>query len=161
MVVASFPFLYRSISKQCISAVPSTETLLGRTQVGFTGIWTKYHWYILKMSSKINNNKYLQHTCKKVVKSQWRSSIWRNQSLDRQGKATAMHLKSENHSVLLWKLPQAVSHQEVTSLIDILVLWFTLWRYNNLYFDLVYAYNVHKNNIQYEKKEKYQNRKFW
>ena len=132
MVVASFPFLYRSISKQCISAVPSTETLLGRTQVGFTGISTKYHWYILKMSSKINSNKYLCHTCKKVVKSQWRSSIWRNQSLDRQGKATAMGLKSENHSVLLWKiqcwtqsrLPQAVSHQEVTSLIDILVLWF-------------------------------------
>ena len=37
-----WPFLFGSISKQCKSAVPSTEALRGRTQVGFPGILAKY-----------------------------------------------------------------------------------------------------------------------
>ena len=36
-----------SISKQCIPVVPSIEVPWGRTQVRFTGISTKYCWYIL------------------------------------------------------------------------------------------------------------------
>ena len=37
-----FGFLFGSISKQCISAVPSTEVLWGRTQAGLAGILIKY-----------------------------------------------------------------------------------------------------------------------
>ena len=33
-------------------------------------------------------------------------------------------------------------------------------RYNSLYFGLVYTYNVHKNNIQPEKKKNIKNSKF-
>ena len=58
----------------------------------------------------------------KVSDEAMAQSIWHNQSLDRQGKATEMLLMSENHTVLLWKmqcwtpsrLSRAVSHQEVT-----------------------------------------------
>ena len=44
-------------------------------------------------------------------------------------------------------------------IIDIFENGFTLWKYNSLYFGLVYTHNVHKNNIQSEKKEKYKKQK--